>query len=168
MKMAKASSRDIDAAGDAMGVMSDISKGYYPDRTGGDEDRPFYFDEEDPAHLRLFYDLINETLDRAPGWPGRVIGGMCFVICYDRNQILDPGQDVLDLHPDLREGLALLKQHRADFLPRLEREARAAVASAIEAAAARHLQEMAAERVRIGKKAAGRLLDGREWDEAPT
>ena len=39
-------------------------------------------------------------------------------------------------------GLRLLAAQRADFLPRLEREARAAVATAIDASAARHLREM--------------------------
>ncbi len=143
MRMAKPSERDIDAAGDLMGVLSALSKGYYPTRRDDDcDDAPTYFDEWDREHLRHLYDLINETLDRAPGWPGRVIGGMCYVICWSRNQILDPADDCLRLHPDLRQGLQLLEQHRADFLPRLEREARAAVAATVEAAAARHLAEM--------------------------
>lgn len=43
---------------------------------------------------------------------------------------------------DLDAGLELLRQQRADFLPKLEREARAAVADTIERAAARHLTEM--------------------------
>ena len=34
MKMAKASEKDIDAAGDAMSVLNDISSGYYPARDG--------------------------------------------------------------------------------------------------------------------------------------
>lgn len=142
MRMAKPSERDIDAAGDVMSVLSDISKGYYPDRAGGDDTKPFYFDEEDAEHLRIFYDLINETLDRAPGWPGRVIGGMCYVVCWDHNEILDPADDCIALHPDIRAGLQLLEKQRADFLPKLEREARAAVAEVIERAAVRHLAEM--------------------------
>lgn len=143
MRMTKPSDRDIDAAGTTIGVLSDISKGYYPDRTGGDDDTgPFYFDPEDAEHLRLFYDLINETLDSAPGWPGRVIGGMCYVICWDHNQILDPADDCIALHPDIRKGLQMLAQHRADFLPKLERDAREAVAEVIERAAARHLAVM--------------------------
>lgn len=43
---------------------------------------------------------------------------------------------------DLDAGMELLAQQRADFLPRLERDARAAVADTIERAAARHLAEM--------------------------
>ncbi len=36
MKMAKASEKDIDAAGNAMSVLNDISSGYYPKRDGDD------------------------------------------------------------------------------------------------------------------------------------
>lgn len=98
MKMAKASEKDIDAAGDAMSVLQDISSGYYPKRDG-DECEDFRFDPEDPAHLRKFYDLMSATLDASPGWPGRVIGGMCYVILFPKNEILDPAADTLELHP---------------------------------------------------------------------
>ena len=98
MKMAKATERDIDAAGDAMSVLQDISSGYYPKRDG-DECDDFRFDPEDPAHLRKFYNLMSATLDVSPGWPGRVIGGMCYVILYDANQIVNPDADTLEIHP---------------------------------------------------------------------
>lgn len=97
MKMAKATERDIDAAGDAMSVLNDISSGYYPAR--GEEDAPTFFDEDDPEHLRHFYNLMKATLDASPGWQGRVIGGMCYVILYDANQIVDPDADTLEIHP---------------------------------------------------------------------
>ncbi len=98
MKMAKASEKDIAAAGDAMSVLNDISSGYYPKREG-DECEDMFFDEENPEHLRKFYDLMTASLEAAPGWPGRVIGGMCYVILFGKNEILDPDADVLELHP---------------------------------------------------------------------
>lgn len=98
MKMAKATEKDIDAAGDAMTVLNDISSGYYPKRDG-DDCEDFRFDPDDPAHLRKFYDLMRATLDASPGWPGRVIGGMCYVILYPKNEILDPDASTLELHP---------------------------------------------------------------------
>jgi hypothetical protein len=98
MRMAKATERDIDAAGSAMGVLNSISSGYYPAREN-EQDTPTFFDEEDPEHLRRFYDEMKATLNAAPGWPGRVIGGMCYVILYDANQIVDPNADTLELHP---------------------------------------------------------------------
>lgn len=99
MKMAKVTERDIDAAGDAMSVLNDISSGYYPSKGDDSEDLPYHFDPDDADHLRRFYDLMNSTLDKSPGWPGRVIGGMCYVIMFDKNKIIDPDADVLELHP---------------------------------------------------------------------
>lgn len=99
MKMAKASEKDINAAGDAMSVLNNISSGYYPHRDG-DECEDFRFDPDDPAHLRKFYDLMSATLDASPGWPGRVIGGMCYVVLFDANKIVDPEADTLELHPE--------------------------------------------------------------------
>lgn len=99
MKMAKASERDIDAAGNAMSILNDISGGYYPAGEVGDEVEPSRFDPDNADHLRHFYDLMNATLDKSPGWPGRVIGGMCFVILFDENLIVDPSADTLELHP---------------------------------------------------------------------
>lgn len=96
MKMAKASEADIDAAGKAMGLLDNLSRGYYP---GVEDDAPLHFDPEDHAHLSLLYRLLTETLDASPGWPGRVIGGMCYVILYPANRIVDPDSDCLDLHP---------------------------------------------------------------------
>lgn len=96
MKMTKPSPADIDAAGDLMAVLSDIGSGYYP-KAG--EDGPTFFDEDDTDHLRHLHQLIVESLNKAPGWPGRVIGGMCFVVMYDKNQIIDQDDDCLALHP---------------------------------------------------------------------
>ncbi|SIT43757.1 hypothetical protein BN2476_350275 [Paraburkholderia piptadeniae] len=54
MKMAKASETDITQTLNLCGVLEAISKGYYP--SGGDEDDPTFFDEDDKDHLRAFYD----------------------------------------------------------------------------------------------------------------
>ncbi|WP_343638955.1 hypothetical protein [Roseateles sp.] len=98
MKMAKATEKDIDAAGEAMAVLNDISSGYYP-ASEGEDDAPTFFLPEDERHLRRFYDAIKATLNASPGWQGRVIGGMCYVILWDKNKIVDPESDTLDLHP---------------------------------------------------------------------
>jgi hypothetical protein len=106
MKMAKPSERDIDAAGDLMCILNDIDKGYYPERATT-ENAPTFFDEEDPEHLRAFYDAVKATLDKGPGYPGRVIGGMCYVIMWDKNEIVDPSSDTIDLHPKIVGALQL-------------------------------------------------------------
>lgn len=105
MKMAKASERDLEAAGDLMSLLSDIDSGYYPARCES-ENAPTFFDEDDETHLRAFYEAVKATLDKAPGYPGRVIGGMCYVIMWDKNQIVDPASDTLDLHPRIISALA--------------------------------------------------------------
>ncbi|MET3512793.1 hypothetical protein ABIC63_000558 [Pseudacidovorax sp. 1753] len=142
MKMAKPSERDIDAGSALLSLRNDLSSGYYPWNDG--EHRPTYFDPDDRQHLRRLYDALDALLERAPGFAGRVIGGMCYVICWDRNQILDPADDCLALHPDLVRGRQLLALARADLLPRLEREARATLASHIDRSAAAHLAAMRA------------------------
>ncbi len=114
MKMAKASERDIDAAGNAMSILNDISSGYYPangsDDSDDSDDKPYRFDPDNADHLRHFYNLMNFTLDKAPGWPGRVIGGMCYVILFEQNQIVDPSADTLELHPRFAAVDAQLKE----------------------------------------------------------
>lgn len=100
MKMAKATEKDIDSAGQAMSVLNSVCSGYYPDQDGEEEGTsPTFFDPDDFLHLRLFYDLMKSTLDGSPGWPVRVIGGMCFVILYEKNQIVDPDAETLEVHP---------------------------------------------------------------------
>lgn len=116
MKMAKATARDIEVAGNVMSILTQIDRNDYP-ANDGDENVPDYFDPEEFTHLRHFYDLIKSSLDSAPNWYGRIIGGMCYVILYDKNEIVDPASDVLELHPrfqkmsDERGGaLELLKE----------------------------------------------------------
>ena len=124
MKMAKASEKnidaagnamsvlnDIDAAGNAMRVLNDISSGYYPKRDG-DDCEDLHFDPDEPAHLRKFFNLMADTLDRAPGWPSRVIGGMCYVLLFDKNKIVDPDADGLELHPRFSQ----VQQERDELL----------------------------------------------------
>lgn len=157
MRMAKPSARDIDAGGELLALLDAIDErwgGPWPVH-GAPEDLPKYlshedeaFDCEEPKHLQVLYNHLARLLRTAPNFHGRVLGGMCYVICWDHNQILDPALDHLELHPDLRAGLRLLAAQRADFLPKLEREARAAVAETVERAAARHLAEMGSMRDR--------------------
>jgi hypothetical protein len=147
MKMAKPSARDIDAGGDLMSILQLIDRSYTWSVEGPDslDELEDDFDPDEPGHLAALYNSLGELLERAPGFPGRVLGGMCYVICYEKNQFLDHGKDYLALHPDVVEGLELLAERRTDFIPRLVREARAAVAEVIEASAARHLAEMSME-----------------------
>ncbi|GAA4424602.1 hypothetical protein [Acidovorax lacteus] len=148
MKMAKPTASDIEAGFDLLGVLTAIdSRWGGPWATTGPSDLNALdcdFDADKPEHLQALYNHLAKLLRRAPGFPGRVLGGMCAVICYERNMFLDPALDYLQLHPDLIAGLQLLEAKRADFISSLERQARAVVAETVESAAARHLAEMCA------------------------
>lgn len=158
MRMAKPSKRDIDAADELHWVLSAIDGRFGgpwetdgPDslrqllEPDGEDGEWTNFDEDDPRHLQALYNSLAKLLRKAPNFYGRVLGGMCHVICWEKNRILDPALDYLELHPDLLLGLELLKEAKANgtWLDRMEREARAAVAATIEQAAARNLAEMA-------------------------
>lgn len=106
MKMAKATDKDIEAAGAAMSILSNLD--YYP-AAEGEDDAPMYFDDQDAAHLRRFYERMKATVDMAPGWPVRVIGGMCFVIMFKNNEITNPDVDTLELHPRFAKTAAELE-----------------------------------------------------------
>lgn len=110
MKMAKASEKDIKVAGDVMAILDQIDRGDYPFEEG-DENVPDYFEPDNYNHLRHFYDLIKSSLDNAPNWHGRVIGGMCYVILWDKNEIVNPEADVLELHPKITKALTDAKRY---------------------------------------------------------
>jgi hypothetical protein len=109
VKMAKASERDIDAAGNLMSLLHQIDRGDYPN-LDEDAEVPEWFDVDDREHLRAFYDAVMSTLEKAPGYPARVIGGMCYVIMYDANEIVDPASDTLDLHPRIVAALQAVEE----------------------------------------------------------
>lgn len=130
MKMAKATQKDIDAAGEAMALLNDISSGHYPARQG-DECIDTFFDPDEFDHLRKFYELMNATLDKSAGWPGRVIGGMCYVVMYDKNEIVDPASDTLEIHPRF----AKVAQQRDELMKALETLQSAVLSLGIDATA---------------------------------
>ena len=147
MTMAKPSPMDLSAGIDLLAVLETIDGrfgGPWPTAEGPNSLNAIEgdFDCDNVSHLQALYNSLAQLLRTAPGFTFRVIFGMCGVIRYDKNQFLDPGVDHLELHPDVRAGLDLLAQQRADFFPRLERNARAAVAETVERAAARHIQDM--------------------------
>lgn len=105
MNIAKPKPSDIDAAGTVLGILQSVASGWYPARED-EENAPSSFDPDDTKHLRQFYDLVHGTLDASPGWPGRVIGGMCYGVMYPANKIVDPESDFLQLHPELQAAKA--------------------------------------------------------------
>lgn len=109
MRMAKASQDDMDAALDLAGILEDVGNGYFPRRPsrmdGADDDDPTLFDEDDPEHLRAFYDRVRYCLDAAPGGVFRVVYGMATIL-DPRNEVVDQAVDHLELHPKITAALA--------------------------------------------------------------
>jgi len=115
MKMAKASADDVNAATDVAGVLENLCKGYYPSKPDADDDDPMFFDPDDREHLRAFYDRVMSIVKPAPGSLFRVAGGMHTILA---NDVVDPDQDVLELHPRLDaalEAVESLTQIRASI-----------------------------------------------------
>lgn len=140
VQMAKADQQDIDQAGNAMSYLDAISRGWYPvSDDDGDHVGPEFFDEDNPDHLRRFYDLMHATLEKSPGWPGRVIGGMCFVVLYDENRIVDPDAHTLQIHPRFNPQTA--EQFQAAAQDLAERARAAGFVLAIEQKAAAPLAQ---------------------------
>lgn len=110
MKMAKATEADIDAAGQLLSLLDTISERFggpwstdgsssLEDALATDEGESTSFNADNADHLRGLYNSLAKLLRETPGFHLRVIGGMCYVVLYDENQIVDPNSRTLDLHP---------------------------------------------------------------------
>jgi hypothetical protein len=75
------------------------------------------FDPDNIEHLQALYNSLARLLRTSPSFYGRVIGGMCYVIMWDQNQIVDPNSDTLDLHPRITEALRLANESQAQAVP---------------------------------------------------
>ncbi|BCF88722.1 hypothetical protein [Paraburkholderia largidicola] len=122
MKMAKVSSNDIEQTLSLCGLLESISKGYYPSTADSEADEPTFFDEDDPEHLRVFYDRVKAYLDTAPGGVFRVAFGFSILMS---NNVVDPDLDHLELHPRIKAALekadATQLVYPADITPELHR-----------------------------------------------
>jgi hypothetical protein len=103
MKFAKPTEADMTAAMTIMQILNAVEDGNYPPAANGcfNETDPNEFDETDDRDLRVLHSRLMAVMDTAPGCLLRVIGGMCGVIMFDANEIVDPNSDCLELHPTL-------------------------------------------------------------------
>lgn len=105
MKMAKADEKDMEAALELGAILNTVDSGWYPCCDDADDDTPNFFDEDDPEHLRFFYDRIMKLMNNAPGFVGRVVGGFHTLM---HNDLVDPDKSYLDYHPRIVQALQLL------------------------------------------------------------
>ena len=112
MKMAKPTARDIEAAEELHQVLQMIDArfgGPFQNHDAGDDlamlldNGDNAFDSDNLQHLQTLYNHLARLLRNAPNFYGRVIGGMCWVIMNEANQILDPESDCIDLHPRFQQ-----------------------------------------------------------------
>jgi hypothetical protein len=47
--------------------------------------------------------IISNLQDKAPNLHGRVIDGMCLVIAYDKDEVIDPDANMLEFHPRIKK-----------------------------------------------------------------
>jgi hypothetical protein len=111
MKVAKADRQDLDAAMTLMGLLDTVSSGYYPSDSDKAEDDPLFFDADDPEHLAQLWKRLKACLDAAPGFQGRVIFGAATMM-DPRNEVIDPDDDCLSLHPKLTTAMKDAERYR--------------------------------------------------------
>lgn len=101
MKIARPSQEDVEAVLNLMRVLNSIDGGDgFPclPQGGFAGDDPDWFIDDDPEHLRKFYDRVMGCLDPHPGALVRCIGG--FHLAWT-NGVWDPDADCYEWHPDL-------------------------------------------------------------------
>lgn len=123
MKMAKPSAQDVKAAEELLQVLQLIDArfgGPWANPDAGEnlsellKDGEEAFDSDDLRHLQTLYNNLARLLRTAPAFHGRVISGMCHVIMYEKNEILDPESDCIDLHPRFAQAQAQIEQLQAE------------------------------------------------------
>lgn len=100
MKMAKASSADLDMAMDVANVLDDLERGYFPTKLQSDEDAESeeieWIDTSDRQQYQRLVFGLKHLLNK--GSISRVIWGMA-VVCDPSNDLVDPAADTIEHHP---------------------------------------------------------------------
>lgn len=114
MKIARADEKDIDAGLKLLALLDTVSSGYYPS-TGNDEDDPTHFDPDNKDHLAQLWKRLDNIFDSAPGFQGRIIfGGV--TLLDPRNEVVDPDDDCIALHPKLKKAMDNAERFRGLLL----------------------------------------------------
>lgn len=99
VRMAKADKSDMEAAYNLMHILEAIQRGWRPSiESDEDESAPEIFDVENIEHHQHLYQMLEELVEKHPGFMGRVVGGLSTLL-HEKNQIVDPNDDCIGLHP---------------------------------------------------------------------
>ena len=101
VRLAKASQADLDAAYRIMSLLDCMDDGYYP---SNEEGSPTFFDSDDWEHLQFLHQQIIEIAEHSGGIC-RVIGA-AGILLNEQNGLIDPDDDCIELHPDLKAMIA--------------------------------------------------------------
>ena len=96
MKMAKASTADMEMALTLCSALEALDRQFFPPEAAGDND-PEDFDLKDDAHCGQVLRHLRQVLQG--GSIGRVIWGM-YVLLDPANKLLDPKASTLEPHPE--------------------------------------------------------------------
>ncbi|MDZ7920661.1 hypothetical protein [Rhodoferax sp.] len=107
MKMAKASTADLDMAMELSNFLDDLDRGYLPAQAQSEDakasDSIACLDADDGSQCSRVVAELRKILNK--GSISRVIFGMA-VVCDPRNELLDPDVDTLEVHPKFAKLLA--------------------------------------------------------------
>ncbi len=108
MKMAKASTADMEMAMKLCSALEAMDSRFFPDGAEGDND-PEDFDCDDDAHCGQ---ALRHVLDILQGGSiGRVIFGM-YVLLDPANKVVDPAADTLEDHPETLAAMTDAERYR--------------------------------------------------------
>lgn len=110
LRMAKASTADIDAAFELAGILDNLGRGYWQ----GAEGASTFFDLDNEAHTRFLAERLLKLERR--GSLFRVVGGLATLL-NPENAIVDPDDDCIALHPRFRAQPLPLAEYHEDMGP---------------------------------------------------
>lgn len=113
MRMAKADDADMDVAYSLYHLLDAIDRGYYPSSDEAKDQEtseiPTWFDSENYEHLQHLHGVIAALADKATGSLPRVIGAAS-ILLNPKNALIDPNDDCIELHPNLKKALQQASQ----------------------------------------------------------
>lgn len=112
MKMAKASTEDIEMALDLASALEDIERNQLPAKICGEDDFE-WVDTDDARQYARLIEFLQTTLAR--GSLFRVVFGMA-VLCDPKNKLIDPDADTLEHHPESFAAVDMVERYRGLLL----------------------------------------------------
>jgi hypothetical protein len=99
VRMAKADKSDMEAAYKLSSILESIRNGERPALESDNDESPAEsFNESDIGHHQHLYKLLQDLVKENPAFFMRIVGGLSTLL-HEKNQIVDPNDDCIGLHP---------------------------------------------------------------------